>query len=49
MIQKEQRYLKMSDGKDLYTYIWSDTDITPKKAIMEWLNILIVMIILHEN
>ena len=34
MIQKEQRYLKMSDGKDLYTYIWSDTDITPKKAII---------------
>lgn len=34
MLQKEQRLLKMSDGKDLYTYIWSDTDITPKKAII---------------
>lgn len=34
MLQKEQRYLKMSDGKDLYTYIWSDTDVVPKKAIV---------------
>ena len=34
MLQKEQRYLKMSDGKDLYTYIWSDTDVVPEKAIV---------------
>ena len=34
MIQKEQRYLKMGDGKDLYTYIWSDTDVAPSKAII---------------
>ena len=34
MIQKEQRYLKMSDGKDLYTYIWSDTNTLPKSAII---------------
>ena len=34
MIQKEQRNFIMRDGKKVYAYIWSDTDITPTQSIV---------------
>ena len=34
MIQKEQRNIIMRDGKKIYAYLWTDTDIIPTQSIV---------------
>ena len=34
MIQKEQRTIIMRDGKKIYAYLWTDTDITATQSIV---------------